>query len=163
MPVDTKAVVNRFLDLGDRDGIGISPMKLQKLLYYAHGWHLALTNEPLLGDRVEAWRYGPVVAEVYHMFKGFGNSPIRGVRAKRPVYAENRLGFETPEIPQEANEARKVVDRVWDVYKTLSAAQLSNMTHGEGTPWSGAKAAGSRIIEDEDIKAYFYSKKAKAS
>lgn len=40
----------------------IGMAKLQKLLYYVQGWHLAWTGEPLFGERIEAWTQGPVVA-----------------------------------------------------------------------------------------------------
>jgi len=44
-------------------------MKLQKLVYYAHGWHLALNNEPLIDEQVECWQYGPVISSLFHEFK----------------------------------------------------------------------------------------------
>ena len=47
MPFDPRAVANRLLELGRERNIIIDPMKLQKLIYYAHGWHLALTGRPL--------------------------------------------------------------------------------------------------------------------
>jgi uncharacterized phage-associated protein len=55
MPFDSKAVANEFLKLAEQDGVKLSPMKLLKLVYFAHGWHLALKGEPLLNERVEAW------------------------------------------------------------------------------------------------------------
>ncbi len=40
-------------------------MKLHKLLYYAAGWHLGFTGEPLFDEDIEAWQYGPVVPSIY--------------------------------------------------------------------------------------------------
>jgi len=48
MAYDAKIVANYFLDLADRDHVFVSPLKLQKLVYLAHGWSLALRGRPLL-------------------------------------------------------------------------------------------------------------------
>jgi len=66
------AVANWFID----HVRNLTPLKLQKLIYYAHGWHLALRDQPLIDELIEAWEYGPVVPNVYHEFKEFGNQPI---------------------------------------------------------------------------------------
>lgn len=59
-----KAIANFFIDRHKRHGI--SPLKLQKLIYMAHGWHLALLDKPLVEDEApEAWKFGPVFASVY--------------------------------------------------------------------------------------------------
>ena len=74
-----QTVADYFLTLGDPEvGDGISNMKIQKLLYYAQGIHLAIANEPLFDDPIEAWRFGPVVPDVYHRFKthGFESVPV---------------------------------------------------------------------------------------
>ena len=54
----------------------VSPMKLQKLVYFAHGWHLAIHNRPLVNEQVEAWKFGPVFSDLYHQIKSFGNEKI---------------------------------------------------------------------------------------
>ena len=51
-------------------------MKVQKLVYYAHGWHLGLADAPLIGELVEAWRWGPVIRSLYAALAEFGNQPI---------------------------------------------------------------------------------------
>src|ERR1700676_3931940 len=76
------AVANWFLARAAADGKSLDPMKLQKLIYFAHGWSLALTDIPLIEEHPEAWDYGPVIPSVYHEFKLFGRKPITE-RAKR--------------------------------------------------------------------------------
>src|SRR6185369_6756877 len=76
MPFDPRAVANRLLELARERQLIIDPMKVQKLIYYAHGWHLALTGKPLLDRSVEAWQYGPVLPDVYRAFQEFGAQPI---------------------------------------------------------------------------------------
>ncbi|KPH55505.1 Panacea domain-containing protein [Helicobacter pullorum] len=62
----------RELEAGDT----ISNLKMQKLLYYAQGHFLATYKKPLFDDKIEAWKYGPVVKEVYDKFKIYGNLAI---------------------------------------------------------------------------------------
>ena len=47
----------------------ISNLKLQKLLYYAQGFHLALYDQPLFPEAIEAWTHGPVVPDLYRHYK----------------------------------------------------------------------------------------------
>lgn len=55
----------------------LTNLKLQKLLYYAQGHHLAWAGAPLFREDLQAWSHGPVVPEVYRAFKDFGSEPIR--------------------------------------------------------------------------------------
>lgn len=54
----------------------ITNLKLQKLLYYSQAWHLAIYDEPLFQDRIEAWVHGPVVPSVFREYRSFRWSPI---------------------------------------------------------------------------------------
>ena len=70
-------VARYFLSLTDEDaGELISNLKLQKLLYYAQGFHLAIFGGPLFPESIEAWQHGPVVPEVYRYFHGQGSAHI---------------------------------------------------------------------------------------
>src|SRR6516164_9635188 len=80
--IDARAVANYLLSKADVDQKKLDPLQLQKLVYIAHGWHLGLLNRPLFAQRVEAWPYGPVIEDVYHAFKRFGQNGING----RAVY-----------------------------------------------------------------------------
>ena len=46
-------------------GDTLSNLKLQKLLYYMQGFHLAFFDEPFFNESIEAWTYGPVVPVVF--------------------------------------------------------------------------------------------------
>jgi uncharacterized phage-associated protein len=162
MAYDAKAVANYILDLATVDGEAVSPMKLQKLIYYAHGWHLALTGEPLITDEIEAWGYGPVVPSIYRDFKSFGNEPITSP-AQDFSWRKGKVVVSTPEIPTgEAHEtSRQILRRVWSVYKDWTALQLSKMTHAPNAPWSqvvapyGGKTPISLEIPNDLIRNYF--------
>jgi uncharacterized phage-associated protein len=131
-----------FLSLSDEDaGDTISNLKLQKLLYYAQGFHLALFDAPLFGDRIEAWTHGPVVPSVYHDYKAHGSGAI-------PIPGD----FDPLSVDE---QTRELLDEVNDVYGQYSAWKLRNMTHVE-SPWCDAYAEGpSTPIEPVAMKAYF--------
>ncbi len=57
-------VADELLRLAKRSGISLSPMKLMKLVYIAQGWHLAIKDAVLFGNRIEAWKYGPVIPDL---------------------------------------------------------------------------------------------------
>jgi uncharacterized phage-associated protein len=168
VPFDTGAIANYVLDLGDRDGRPISPMKLQKLLYFAHGWYLALTDHPLLDDQVEAWQWGPVIPSIYHEFKRFGPHPINARYRTVELNKNGDMDFElrVPNLDDcsgsgDVVTAKAVIDRVWQVYRDYSAVQLSNMTHQPGTPWQivwermGPSKLKSQDIPEDLIKKHF--------
>ncbi len=122
MPYDARTVANYFLELADHDHIPVGPLKLQKLVYLAHGWHLVFFGRPLIKNDVEAWRYGPVVPALYREFKEFGASPI----------TRRARGFDTDTLDE---DAKRLIDAVWNKYKMLSAAQLSAITHERNSAW----------------------------
>ncbi|MGM1061601.1 type II toxin-antitoxin system antitoxin SocA domain-containing protein [Saccharothrix sp. Mg75] len=99
-----------------------SPMKLQKLLYYAQAWHLAEHDEPLFDARIEAWRRGPVVPEVYHRHQG--RSEVFAWEEGDPGALDER--------------GRAVVGSVVQRYGHFSRHELSDMAHAE-EPWRVAR------------------------
>jgi uncharacterized phage-associated protein len=52
----------------------VTPMKLQKLVYYVKGFSLVLLGRPIFGEKLEAWRHGPVCPDLYHRLKSHGAS-----------------------------------------------------------------------------------------
>lgn len=76
-----KYIIYTFQAIGD----SLSNMKLQKLLYYVQGWHLANFDTPAFKDRLEAWALGPVQPKVYDDYKEFGFRPI--TKAIMKIYA----------------------------------------------------------------------------
>ena len=114
-------VANYFLAQTDEEaGDLISNLKLQKLVYYAQGFHVAMFNmKPLFNEPLEAWTHGPVVVSLYHAYKSFGSGPI-----PRPKDFD-------PDVL--TSEIRELLDEVYKVYGQYSAWKLRNLTHEE--PW----------------------------
>lgn len=151
MPFPSKTIANNFLEWDFRDGAAsVTPMKLQKLVYMAHGWHLAVHNTPLINEQFEAWPYGPVEDTLYHTFKQFRNSPISS-------YAKTWAGDkEVSYIVNKDNiQFYEIFDAVTAKYGALSALHLSSLTHMPGTPWSLTRAGGEVYIENNNIGEHF--------
>ncbi len=132
MAFESGAIANCFLDLADKENVGISPMKLIKLVYIVHGWHLAITDEPFFYEQVEDWKYGPVIDSLYHEFKDFGN---RSITRRAQYFAHGRLFPHTLSFGDDADRAKTAVKAVWNAYKKCSATKLSSLTHMPGSPW----------------------------
>ena len=70
------AIANEFLRRAKDDGRELTQMHLQKLVYLAHGWCLAVTGKPLIEEKIQAWDYGPVIKPLYDALKSYGSANI---------------------------------------------------------------------------------------
>jgi uncharacterized phage-associated protein len=137
-------VANYFLTLVDpEEGEGLSHLKVQKLVYYAQGFHLAVRGEPLFAERIEAWKYGPVVPELYHALK---------------VHGENAIPPSSDFVPEDVftSEQLELLDEVYDVYGQYSAWRLRDLTHEE-KPWQDA-AETAAVISHDSLREYFLTR-----
>jgi uncharacterized phage-associated protein len=168
MPFQSEAVANKFVQLAGAKGVEMTLMKLLKLVYFAHGWHLAVTDgKPLLNQHVEAWKFGPVAPPVYHAFKDHGAGPITTQCMIFDPSIENLLEAEliTPTVPS-STQLDGFFDKIWNTYGGLSAYQLSQLTHQPDTPWHkvwfemGGKDHKGTDIPDDLIQDYFKRKMA---
>src|SRR3569833_2250149 len=75
---DARAVANAILDAASQQGLVLSNLKLQKLLFFVHGQFLLEVGEPLIDGEFEAWQHGPVHPVVYAAFKDWGPRDIVG-------------------------------------------------------------------------------------
>jgi uncharacterized phage-associated protein len=128
------SLVSDFLLVESRErGEVLTNLKLQKLLYYAQAWHLALNDKPLFDEDFEAWLHGPVLPSQYHRFKEF---------QWRPITSEVTYPRMPERIPAHLNE-------IMDVFCIESAVALELMTHRE-MPWIDARGG---IPKDEPSNA----------
>jgi uncharacterized phage-associated protein len=128
----------------------VSNLKLQKLLYYAQGQHLARYGHPLFTEDIEAWSHGPVVASVYHKFKDFSKDNI--------VLAEDDE-FSWADVDE---STATFLSRVWNTYGGLAAWKLRDMTHQE-SPWQENfdPNVWHKVIPRSAIERYFASNVAR--
>ncbi|MEW5843767.1 MAG: type II toxin-antitoxin system antitoxin SocA domain-containing protein [Bacteroidota bacterium] len=117
---------------------GLSPLKLQKLLYYIHVWGIVSHHE-VLETYFEKWNFGPVNPEVYSHYKKFGNSNI---------IPETNTGKKL------SVRSKKFVDFILSNYIKYDAVTLSAMTHRD-SPWQ--ETLHNQTISKNSIRK-FYSK-----
>lgn len=155
-----RAIANSFLRIAEQSGKKLTNMQLQKLVYFAHGWHLALTGKPLLSDAVRAWDFGPVIPPLYNSLKIFGNGIVT-----EPI---TRRDPETGEVSvveeKESEYVQRLLQRVWEVYSHMDGLQMSYLSHQPGTPWDITwKREKFSTIPNDLIAEHFLSLKAKTN
>lgn len=139
----------------------VSHLKLQKLLYYCYADYLIKTKRQLFIDPIVAFKYGPVVEDVFHKYRYKGSSSID--------YKEDEVffihAFTTAAKPSfvriissnDGIEAAKSIIETLKKYIKCSASDLVEKTHKHGGPWSRVYSLGSNsIITDEIIKKYHH-------
>ncbi len=144
-PFSASLVAKYFIWKASTDGKTITNKKLQKLLYYAQAWYLALKDKPLFREDIQAWVHGPAVPSIYNKYRKFGFGNI----------------IEKID-PSELNSLTKdeLLDDVWKVYGKLDAEYLETLTHNEA-PWQNAREglnaaeASSKVISHEDMKEFY--------
>ena len=157
MAVSALAVANYFVEKSNKsEGNSvekITQMKLQKMIYIAHGLSLAEHNQPLINEDIIAWRFGPVVRSVYDAFKANRNNIITEFakdEQEAPYKLPNNLSASTMEI----------LDEVWDSCLEITGIQLSNWSHEKDSPWDRTykkdfNKIGNLPIPDHEIQKYF--------
>nr|VFK25745.1 MAG: Uncharacterized phage-associated protein [Candidatus Kentron sp. MB]VFK29735.1 MAG: Uncharacterized phage-associated protein [Candidatus Kentron sp. MB]VFK74889.1 MAG: Uncharacterized phage-associated protein [Candidatus Kentron sp. MB] len=136
--IKAKDVANYFLAMADEDS-DLSNMKIQKLIYYAQAFHLAIFDKPLFDEDIKAWMHGPVIPLLYQEYKKYGSAPI--------VYEG-----ENPSDPFSEQQI-DLLNEVNEVFEQFSAGRLRNMTH-EDAPWiEMEKTAG--VIEKERMMEFY--------
>ena len=144
MPHLSQSIANSFLDISKSAVHPIDPMKVQKLVYFAHGWHLGYDRGALSAEKVEAWRWGPVFPNLYQSVKKWGNSaimePIRVLEMR-----DGHFRLTHPRVTAVESFEYRLIKSVWNTYGHMSGIQLSQFTHEEESPW--------RVIRDKDPDA----------
>lgn len=118
----------------------INNLQLQKILYYTQAAFLVKVNRPAFSDDIVAWKYGPVVKDIYQEYKCNSN---------RPIYDY---------IPYDgliADDHTDLIDEIILAKSDYSAFELVEQTHEE-LPWLDADM--NEVISINKIKDYFKDK-----
>lgn len=129
-----------LLKANEDEDTGISNLKLQKLLYYAQGFHLAIFDKPLFDEEIYAWQHGPVCPNIYYEYRANGSNsiPYTDEIEFSSILSSTQISF---------------LDELYDEFAQFSAWKLRNMTHEEPT-WINHELTAS-LIPKEEIKEYF--------
>jgi uncharacterized phage-associated protein len=148
--INPNSVSDFFLCESRERGDLLTNLKLQKFLYYAQAWHLALKDQSLFAEDFQAWVHGPVLPSQYQRFKSCGWHPIL-VEVERP-----RLSL----------HSETFLNEIVDVFGIETATALEIMTHNE-LPWQEARQGlapdqpSTAIIRKESMKEFYRRLNAK--
>jgi len=126
--------------LASYSGWSLSNLKIQKLIYLAHMFYMGRNDgDPLVSGRFEAWDYGPVNPDLYHLLKIYGANPVGNIFR----------GY--PDVPDDAQG--KILDEVYDAIGDRTAGKLVAATHRSGGAWEKHYSPGKRgiSIPNDDI------------
>jgi len=143
-------VANNILEDAFKKGYYVSPMKLQKLLYFTYKKYIKDTKNPLFNENFEVWQYGPVLPSVYSEFRSYNKSEIR----RYAFFGNDDVLF----VSEQHTEIYAAIDYVLDKYRHYSAIDLSDLTHKDGTAWHKARTRNELYLEDDEIaeEAWLY-------
>ena len=148
---DSIVIANIFVDKSHKNPSELGALTLMSLLkyvYFAHGLTLGRTDNPLICHTVEAWKYGPVVPEIYRKFSRQGIY----IRQHEPApFHRDKLS------PEEEN----IVDDVYKIYSQMSAFRLSAITHEPGSPWDKFRHHHYGTIPNDVIREFYADKHLK--
>lgn len=143
---DARQIANWFVRRAARDGKQLSIMQLLKLVYIAHGWHLEMRKSPLIHNKIEAWKYGPVIPDVYNAFRA------QGIIIQDPI----------PPVGESVSDhVAHLLNEIYRIYGHMSAQRLSDITHEDGGPWSIATLQSGWFapISNDVILAHYRKKR----
>ncbi len=123
------AIANAFIEQSNNGKTNnLTPMKLQKLMFFAQSWHLKSNHSALFDGYFERWQYGPVLPEIYHEFKSFGAKSINEFGSS--------MWNEYQKIDTNDYQVIDFLEQIINAYGDYSGTQLSWMTHQPETAWS---------------------------
>ena len=138
------AVADYIIRFCHEHGDLVTNLKLQKLIYYAQAWYLALYDKPLFDEELQAWISGPVQPELYERFKHYQWNPIK----------------EHPDKVEFPKEIEEHILEVLEVFGKYQAYYLERMTHNED-PWRNARRGiaidehSTNVISKKDMQEYY--------
>ena len=137
-------LANNFILKALQEKMPLSPMKLQKLIYFTYRDFLQRTNNQLFSESISAWKFGPVVESVYHHFSPFGSSSI-------DKFYKDSAGAVSI-LSESSGAFGAIIRSVWEKYRFHSGIELSRITHKVGSAWYKAWTTRRPYLNDEDIK-----------
>ena len=146
--ISPSLVANSILERSIKDGVPVTPMKLQKLLYLTSVLYQNRTGQGLLGEQFQAWKWGPVCRSIYDEFRSYGAAPIRS-------YAVDSRGNSLVVAVGDDNSSSapvvKAIEDTWNAFKHYSPADLVRVTHGDGGAWDQAWQNFDQYIDNDLI------------
>ncbi len=141
---DARAVANQLLYFARMDEKWFTPLQVLKLVYYCQGWALARLDTKLFRQDIQAWRYGPVVRDVYNEVRVYVDGPVSNdIKADRANFS---------------GEEQWLMREVYRLYGNMRGVELITLTHLPGSPWDqiwSHRRSDHDVIPVEMIREYF--------
>jgi hypothetical protein len=147
-------VASKFLEFSMRDAKYITPLKLQKLMYFAYGVYAKNHEKPLFDECFQAWKNAPVLRTIFHKFKFFGRENIKdyGNNGRIVNLKEHGFIFET----KMDKETEELIEYIWNELKDIDVKKLSDWTRLNNSPWQKSYEENkNNPINFKEVKDYF--------
>ena len=137
-------VANFFIDRMKDTDDPMTNARLNKFLYFAQGHSLARLGTPLFDDDIEAWRYGPVIKEIYNTFRTYGKNPIQTTSGSYSIELFT-------------SEQLTLLNDVIAKYNHSSTGRLMDLGHEKDGPWDKtySECAPDCIIQTDCMRLWF--------
>jgi uncharacterized phage-associated protein len=129
---EARKICNLLISRADTHSFDLTNLRLNKLLFFIHGW--ALTNRPegLVRNHFLAWKHGPVIRPVFDAFKAYGDGRI----TRQAEFFDYRLGENRVVSFEDISEIDKqLIERIFATYDRYTTSELVEMSHEPGGPW----------------------------
>ncbi|MCQ8105517.1 DUF4065 domain-containing protein [Methylomonas sp. SURF-2] len=143
MAVSSHAVANEFIRLAQEQSKRLTNMQLQKLVFLAQGYALAILDEPIHYHNTHAWQWGPVIPKLYKPLQKYGSNLVTDY-------------LDTDDKIEPDSDEADLIKGVFDNYGHYTGGQLSALTHRPNTPWSETWARQQFAVIDNELIANYY-------
>lgn len=148
MAYSAVSVANSIIKLAKEKGINdLTPMKIQKLMYFAQFFYLKnFEDGVLIDDNFVRWRFGPVIPSLYYQLKNYGSNPVDDyIRQLSPDY--EAIVYM---MSKKDSTSWNFLDQVFDTFGHLDGIALSALTHRDNSSWSNGEI--DTVITVDDMK-----------
>lgn len=124
----------------------LTPLRLLKLTYLCHGWHLGYFGRAIFSDHVCAWKLGPIIPNLYQFLKSHRD---------RPIFPKHMPPINT-HVP---DSSRELIRSVFDAFGDWCGIKLSKYTACFESPWDTArKINNTNVIISNDLIEHYYKR-----
>ncbi len=140
---DPFSLFNYFLKKSLNSNNPLSPVQIELLIYFGHGWYLALNGKSLIKNPIKAWRHGPVIETVHKFYNK------AGLDIASTLDLEKIKDFKDSDLP--------FLEGIWAYYHHLSEKDMIALCHIPETPWfvTYGKSSKDVVIDNTLIKRHY--------
>ena len=147
MAHDARGIGNYFIEKYRENNLLLTTPILGKMVYFAHGWTLGHTDNPLITQEVEMWPYGPMIRELYEAY-----------RVQHVIVSDYLMDKKGKLYTADMTDREKeIVDKVFKEYSPLESYKLTNIVQSAFSPWTKNRYRLKKfdIIPNAEIMSYY--------